>query len=650
MLNNLNTRTKLMLLPLLFIIIVIISGFVFSHFNKIVKHRIDLSIQTHVLIEDVLKGRISVYQFLRAPNENNAVKVRESFNALEQKVLKLKQGLNAPQNIQLSNEIANLITTYVQYFDEFASTRVKEFNLGIKDESQEILSTIVSMVKTGTILEEKLLQINKNAVDLKIEASGNLNKVLLFITFVSTLVFILFSVLFSNIIVHSLQKFQEGLLKFFKYVNKEEEKASLIEINSHDEFGAMAKIVNENIEKIQQGLQKDTQAVNEALNVVQQVILGHLNVSLTKEANNPQLKELSNALNSMIKGIKGNVSSISVVLKEFSNYKFVNTVDPKNLEAEMLELINNVNFLTQEISDLLKQSLTIGITLDEASDILIRNVDTLNTSSNEAAASLEETAAALEEITSTIVNNSENVAKMNGYAKELTVSAKTGQELAQNTTKAMDEITQQVTLINEAISVIDQIAFQTNILSLNAAVEAATAGEAGKGFAVVAQEVRNLASRSAEAAKEIKTIVENATTKAGQGKAISADMIKGYDGLLENISKSTLMISEIANASKEQEAGITQINDAVAALDQQTQQNASVASQTHDIAVQTDTIAKEIVKDANAKEFLGKNDVKSKKSLSKNSEHKTASLPSKKEKNEKKEIKASTQHEEWESF
>ena len=650
MLNNLNTRTKLMLLPLLFIIIVIISGFVFSHFNKIVKHRIDLSIQTHVLIEDVLKGRISVYQFLRAPNENNAVKVRESFNALEQKVLKLKQGLNAPQNIQLSNEIANLITTYVQYFDEFASTRVKEFNLGIKDESQEILSTIVSMVKTGTILEEKLLQINKNAVDLKIEASGNLNKVLLFIAFVSTLVFILFSVLFSNIIVHSLQKFQEGLLKFFKYVNKEEEKASLIEINSHDEFGAMAKIVNENIEKIQQGLQKDTQAVNEALNVVQQVILGHLNVSLTKEANNPQLKELSNALNSMIKGIKGNVSSISVVLKEFSNYKFVNTVDPKNLEAEMLELINNVNFLTQEISDLLKQSLTIGITLDEASDILIRNVDTLNTSSNEAAASLEETAAALEEITSTIVNNSENVAKMNGYAKELTVSAKTGQELAQNTTKAMDEITQQVTLINEAISVIDQIAFQTNILSLNAAVEAATAGEAGKGFAVVAQEVRNLASRSAEAAKEIKTIVENATTKAGQGKAISADMIKGYDGLLENISKSTLMISEIANASKEQEAGITQINDAVAALDQQTQQNASVASQTHDIAVQTDTIAKEIVKDANAKEFLGKNDVKSKKSLSKNSEHKTASLPSKKEKNEKKEIKASTQHEEWESF
>ncbi|RXJ53412.1 chemotaxis protein, partial [Candidatus Marinarcus aquaticus] len=316
-------------------------------------------------------------------------------------------------------------------------------------------------------------------------------------------------------------------------------------------------MVNDNIKKIQAGLLKDNEAVSEALSVVEQAIKGHLDVQLTKQANNPELKALSDALNKMLTGIKGNVDSISVVLKEFSNYKFVNKVDAKDLEGDMLELINSVNFLTNEISDLLKTSLCIGLTLDEASDKLISNVDVLNRSSNEAAASLEETAAALEEITSTIVNNSENVSKMSAYAKELNSSATKGQTLAQNTTTAMDDITEQVTLINEAISVIDQIAFQTNILSLNAAVEAATAGEAGKGFAVVAQEVRNLAARSAEAAKEIKELVENATQKAGHGKTISADMIEGYKGLLDNISKSTHMIEEIANASKEQEAGIT---------------------------------------------------------------------------------------------
>lgn len=113
MLNSLNTRMKLMLLPLLFIIIVIISGFVFSHFNQIVKQRIDVSIQSHILIEDVLKGRISVYQFLRKPNESNATKVREDFDVLKQNVIELKKGLDASDNIQLSNEIIELITTYV---------------------------------------------------------------------------------------------------------------------------------------------------------------------------------------------------------------------------------------------------------------------------------------------------------------------------------------------------------------------------------------------------------------------------------------------------------------------------------------------------------------------------------------------------------
>ena len=105
-------------------------------------------------------------------------------------------------------------------------------------------------------------------------------------------------------------------------------------------------------------------------------------------------------------------------------------------------------------------------------------------------------------------------------------------------------------LINDSISVIDQIAFQTNILSLNAAVEAATAGEAGKGFAVVAAEVRNLASRSAEAAKEIKAIVENATSKANQGKDIANNMIDGYKQLNQNISQTINLISDIEMSSK----------------------------------------------------------------------------------------------------
>jgi methyl-accepting chemotaxis protein len=467
-----------------------------------------------------------------------------------------------------------------------------------------------------------------------------------------------------NSIISGLNRLKDGLLSFFSYLNRESAKVELISIDSKDEFGQMAVVVNENIVKTQKGIEEDRKLIDETIAVLGEFEQGDLCQRLNMSVNNPALMQLKEVLNKMAGNLENNIDNVLNVLEQYSNYNYLNKVDQKGLKEHLLKLASGVNTLGDAITQMLVDNKQNGLTLDASSDILLANVDKLNQSSNEAAASLEETAAALEQMTSAIINNTENVVKMAGFANELSASATEGMKLAQDTNVSMDEINTQVTAINDAIAVIDQIAFQTNILSLNAAVEAATAGEAGKGFAVVAGEVRNLAARSAEAAKEIKDIVQMATSKANEGKSIANKMIRGYDGLNENISKTIELISDIESASKEQQSGIEQINDAVTQLDQQTQSNAMIAGQTHDVAVLTDKIAKLVVSTADEKEFHGKNTVKAQ-SMNQNSSHvKIPEIKNKKSSgvsvraSEKKTTKASIQkiapsqsiNAEWEEF
>jgi methyl-accepting chemotaxis protein len=199
---------------------------------------------------------------------------------------------------------------------------------------------------------------------------------------------------------------------------------------------------------------------------------------------------------------------------------------------------------------------------------------------------------------------------MSNLSNEVLVSLNNGHKLANETTKSMVEINDKINLINDSISIIDQIAFQTNILSLNAAVEAATAGESGKGFAVVAGEVRNLASRSAEAAKSIKDLVLSATTTANNGKDMATTMIEGYELLNSNISSTITIINQVANDTKVQLSKIHIIDESITVIDKETNQNAQIAIQTNIISQQANEIATKIVEDAKSKEFDGKNEIK----------------------------------------
>ncbi|OCL84826.1 methyl-accepting chemotaxis protein [Arcobacter porcinus] len=653
MLKNLNTKTKLFLFPIIFIITIIATTIIYSLSISYVQERIKVSSQTTHLIDNLLKARIAVYQFMLNPTKDEKANVDQKWEDMIKDTLLLKESFASIENKELCDLTIVNIKDYIKSLDALAE---HSFSTNKDETREQYESTMKSIVKLVTNIEKNYDDMNQRNAKLRDNSIYSLTMNLLIVGALSMIIFILFSILLSNSITKSLNNFKSGFLSFFNFLNRKSDDVETLDDSSKDEFGEMAKLINDNIEIVQDTLEKDHELIDEAKAVMIRVRNGWYSQTIDKNTPNRSLNEFKDELNSMISNTKERFEHINDILNSYSNYDYrpILELGKDDEQGGVLEkMITGINTLQNAIVSMLKDSLKRGVSLEESSKTLIENVNSLNQSSNEAAASLEETAAALEEITSTVISNSNNVIQMSGYSNEVSNSAKKGQEMARNTANAMDEITNQVNNINEAISVIDNIAFQTNILSLNAAVEAATAGEAGKGFAVVAGEVRNLANRSAEAAREIKDIVGIANSKAQEGKNISDLMIKDYEGLLSNIEKSLEMINEISNASKEQQSGISQINDAVTMLDQKTQQNAVIASKTQSIANQTDGISKNIVEDVIAKRFIGKDDILAtsrKKSIQEDRFVNKEEVKKVKKPTKALEIKEQKTDDEWESF
>ena len=276
--------------------------------------------------------------------------------------------------------------------------------------------------------------------------------------------------------------------------------------------------------------------------------------------------------------LKGGFMTASTALKQIADNDLSHPV-PHSGTDEIGCMLQHMEGMRSNLSHAVANVKTGAGAIASASAQVAAGTLDLSSRTEQQASALEETAAATEELSSTVQQNADNAVQANELAGEARRMAQNGGDIVGQMVSTMAEINQSAKKIVDIISVIDGIAFQTNILALNAAVEAARAGEQGRGFAVVAGEVRSLAGRSAEAAREVQVLITDAVNKAEMGNAQAAQAGTSMQEIVSGIQRVAGIVDEIALASREQASGLAQINQAVSHLDGVTQQNAALVEQ-----------------------------------------------------------------------
>ena len=403
--------------------------------------------------------------------------------------------------------------------------------------------------------------------------------------------------IFAKRIIVNIEKLQKGILSFFNFLNRKETEIEKLNIKSNDEFEQISEIINENIEIIKNSVNRDKECVSEIRDVVHAMEEGDFSYRIQKEPANPEIANLKDSLNNLLDTSQKLYKNILDVLEDYKKEKFEDRV---NIEAkgEIGKLIEGVNSLGNSLKE--SSELIAGIlsqksgVLQETSSKLTESIDELSEIFTKTNKNIDNVTMQVDEIMNAVESTVTKTNEMKEVANETSHSAKVGQEFANNTLNAMQEIYASTNDISEAISVIDSIAFQTNILSLNAAVEAATAGEAGKGFAVVAQEVRNLANKSAEAAKKIKDLVSKTQEKSNEGIEVTKSMKDNFVAVVENVSNTLKLVNAVAEEADSEMRKITSINKLIKDIDTMIHKNKEIMQNTYVVTYDLSKISNDL--------------------------------------------------------
>ncbi len=398
-----------------------------------------------------------------------------------------------------------------------------------------------------------------------------------------------------------LDRLQSGLFGFLDYLAGKRDKITYID----EKTGDMSDTINAKMREIEKNLAQDRAFMQDLIRLVQAVEQGDYSRRIDNPPATLKLREIHTQINHMLtslqKDIGRKLAPIIGTLQHYAREDYTSRISPASGEVEIA-----VNRLGEVISKMLEADRHFGESLSQkAKNVNEKISHALEDIDAKLGSELQTIIESVDDITEHIKSNVESASFIASYTQSVTDSAREGEVLAQKTAGSMSEIGEEVQKITEAIGVIDKITMQTNILSLNAAVEASTAGEAGKGFAVVAQEVRNLAAQTAKASKEIHAVVERAKSKAESGNAISSQMIEGYHHLVSEVSKTMDIIYEITQNSNLQEQQIQKIHQLVSNMLTLTNSCLTELGSAKAISGQNYHHALEIVKTTEEKKFAG---------------------------------------------
>lgn len=322
--------------------------------------------------------------------------------------------------------------------------------------------------------------------------------------------------------------------------------------------------------------QKD--AERQIQDLIDNAVQGQLDARIDASAYQGFMKNLGEGINELMEAVVTPTREVQRVMAGLSDGDLSQTMDGE-FSGEFAQLRDATNSSIGNLLNMVNEIRTSADSIQSSSGEIAQGNADLSQRTEEQASSLEETASSMEEMTSTVKQNADNARQANQLASAARDQAEKGGSVVSNAVGAMSAINDSSKQIADIIGVIDEIAFQTNLLALNAAVEAARAGEQGRGFAVVAGEVRNLAQRSAGAAKEIKGLIKDSVEKVEEGSRLVDESGSTLDEIVNAVKKVSDIISEISAASDEQSTGIEEVNKAITSMDEMTQQNAALVEE-----------------------------------------------------------------------